>query len=839
MDLNSLRSRYALISVLLGVVVLLTAVSADSLLSHTRDETAGNIEKRSTLLNRSRGIRNAVWEASEAIGHFLIDPQIQENREHVHSVIATAIRGTEHVLSDRHLLEAEQQQRMQQIARYLQQLDTSAAQLISLRLNTNLQYPSLRLARDELLPRQQMVFDALTAAIEETGEQSFRNRRNFELYNELMDIRHRWSTIISSVRLLIASRLGSYDHDSLHSLIQNVEMHFTNFNERTAALKKIQHEPFVGFITADTIDEIIEHSAQWYASYKNMIDINASEKWRSDSLYLRSEVEPLLEKIWNELQAFDAALGNSADNDVSMLTNLAQQQSYAIWGIGMTGIFFIIIGYFRFQRSVLAPMHLLSRAFIKEASGGKQAHMPETNFTETRNLVTAFVEMRKQIHSRQEALEHQAMHDALTGLANRKLLYQELVSAIQNNNRHDDQVTLIMLDLDRFKEINDALGHQFGDQLLVSVSNRLFNLLREQDIVARLGGDEFAILLINADEQRAQSVCRKILRAFETAFDVYEQQLFVGVSLGVAVHPQHGPDAETLIRHADVAMYNAKRNRLGFTMYESGKDTEDYHLALANDLRTALNNSELEIAYQLKFDAASDEPVGVEALLRWNHPTLGNISPMQIIPIAEQLGIINRLTLWVFDHALQQCALWRENGIFLNVAVNLSVYDLQMADIVSHIQGLLDEYDVPPSYLTIEITESAMLINPAHAVEILRQIDAMGVRIAVDDFGTGFSSLSYLKKLPVDELKIDKSFVIDMINNENDAIIVRSTIDLAHNLGLKVVAEGVEDKEILELLRILRCDTVQGFYLACPADPEALALLFQDEDATPRQASQL
>lgn len=836
MDLYSLRSRYALISILLGVVVLLTAISANYLLTHTRDEAASNIDNRNSLLNRSRGIRNAVWEAREAISHFLIDPQDLENQARIHNIIGAAIERTQQLSLTQKSLPQEQLVQIEHVTELLLQLDAAAAQLKNIRLDTNLQYPSLVLARDELLPRQHMVFDALSAALDESREQSRQSKAHFQLYDELMEVRHRWSTIISSVRLLIASRLGSYDLDSLRYLIGNIELHFADFNDKLAGLKQIQDEPYVGIVTAGAIDDVIEHSARWHDYYANMIEIHASEKWRGDILFLRSEVEPLLENIWNELLAFDATLGKHADSDVSMLTSLAQNQSYAIWGIGMFGIFFIVVGWFGFQRSVLKPMHLLSQAFIDEAIGGKPALLPVTNSTETRNLVTAFVEMRKQVHTRQEALEYQAMHDNLTGLANRKLLYQELTAAIQRNKRHDDHVALIMIDLDRFKEINDALGHHIGDQLLISVSNCLTELLREQDIVARLGGDEFAILLANADEHQAQTVCNKILKALESPINVYEQQLFVGASLGVAVHPQHGLDAETLIKHADVAMYNAKRNRLGYALYESSTDNDDHYLALANDLRAALAEDGLDIAYQLKYDVPTDEPIGAEALLRWNHPTLGYISPMQIIPIAEQLGIINRLTSWIIDRALRQCAQWREQGIFLNVAVNLSVYDLQMADIVTHIQGLLDEYGVSPSYLTVEITESAMLINPAHAVEILRQLDAMGIRIAVDDFGTGFSSLSYLKKLPVDELKIDKSFVMDMINNENDAIIVRSTIDLAHNLGLKVVAEGVEDREILDLLKILGCDTAQGFYLARPVNPVDVTRLILDEDKPVKRA---
>jgi EAL domain-containing protein (putative c-di-GMP-specific phosphodiesterase class I) len=272
-----------------------------------------------------------------------------------------------------------------------------------------------------------------------------------------------------------------------------------------------------------------------------------------------------------------------------------------------------------------------------------------------------------------------------------------------------------------------------------------------------------------------------------------------------------------MIKRADIAMYVAKRNHLGFAFYEENSDNNDTrYLVLANDFRHALNEGKLTLAYQLKYDIAINQPVGVEALLRWQHPELGEISPTNLIPLAEQLGIINRLTYWVLEEALAQCARWRKQGIFISVAINLSVYDLLTTELVDQISDLLEKYQVPASYLVVEITENAMLIDPNNAISILEKLDAMGLRIAIDDFGAGFSSLGYLKRLPVDELKIDKSFVIDMITNENDAVIVRSTIDLAHNLGLKVVAEGVETEDIYDLLRILRCDTAQGFYLSRP-----------------------
>ena len=826
MDLYSLRSRYALLSIILGLVVLLAAISGHYLVTHTREESAQHIDNRQHLLSQSRQIRNTVWRVREAIGQFLLDPERKENQTGVHQTIAEAIANTEQLLAMREQLNPNQRVRIQHVAELSKQLQKAATELISIRLDTRLQFPSLLLARDELLPRQQMVFDAFATALNETAEQVMQDPQQFELYQQLINARYRWSIIISNVRMLIASRLGSYGMSTVATQERDIGLFLDDFNAIMQKLKAKQTDKRMGFDTSIAIDDIFKETADWYNSYLKLIDIHNSDKWRSDVGELHSRINPLLETIWSELLSFDAAQEQSAEDDINMLGNLAQTQGHTIWLIGLVGLIVVIFGYIGFDRSVLKPMLLLAKAFLQEANRSGDGELPRATSTETRDLIRAFTQMRQQINTRQQELEHQSQHDTLTGLANRELLYQQLSQMIGKNKRHNDNISLIMLDLDRFKEANDALGHHVGDQLLIAVGHRLRDDLRENDMVARLGGDEFAILLSNAGEAEARKVCKKVLKSFEKPFDIQGQPLFVSASLGIAVHPLHGHDAETMIKRADIAMYVAKRNHLGFAFYEATADNYDTrYLSLANDLRLALNEGALTLAYQLKYDLVLDQPVGVEALLRWEHPQLGAISPVNIVPLAEQLGIINRLTSWVITQALDQCAQWRKQGIFISVAVNLSVYDLLTTDLVDQIAELLEKFEVPASYLVIEITENAMLIDPNNAIRILEKLDHMGLRIAIDDFGAGFSSLGYLKRLPVDELKIDKSFVMDMIVNDNDAVIVRSTIDLAHNLGLKVVAEGVENEEIYDLLKILRCDTVQGFYLSKPDSPASITNL--------------
>ncbi len=421
------------------------------------------------------------------------------------------------------------------------------------------------------------------------------------------------------------------------------------------------------------------------------------------------------------------------------------------------------------------------------------------------------------IVEQQKRLLKQALHDALTGLPNRMLLHDRVQQAILDAPRTDSTVTLLLMDMDRFKEINDTFGHHQGDLLLQQFGTRLLGALRESDTIARLGGDEFAILLPNTSEQGAIDVANTILSALGQTFGVQGHSLSVGASIGIAYYPQHGADAATLLQRADVAMYHAKRTDSGFAVYTSAQD--DYspdRLALIGELRKAIVGEELLLFYQPKVDLKTQRVDSVEALVRWQHPERGMILPAEFIPLAEHTGLIKPLTRWVLGRALEQCHAWQEAGLELSVAVNVSARSLHDPDLIPTLVELLDTWNVRANLLEIELTESSLMADPVHGAEILQQIRDMGVRIAIDDFGTGYSSLAYLRRLPVDEIKIDRSFVQNMANNDDDAFIIRSVSDLGHSLRLEVVAEGVENQQSLQLLTLMGCDLAQGYHVSRP-----------------------
>lgn len=432
----------------------------------------------------------------------------------------------------------------------------------------------------------------------------------------------------------------------------------------------------------------------------------------------------------------------------------------------------------------------------------------------------------RELKDRTEALEKKAMHDAthdgLTGLPNRVLFRDRVLQAIRNAKRDKHKLSILMLDLDRFKEINDTMGHYNGDRLIKQVAMRLESLTRESDTLARLGGDEFGILLQSIHgEEDVGTVAAKIHNALRPPFTIDGLDIDVQASVGAVVFPDHGDDVDILIQRVDIAMYVSKKEDRDTVLYCQEMDKHSpYRLTLVGELRRAIDNDDLILHYQPKLDCTTGEVLGVEALVRWRHKLYGEIPPVDFIPIAENTGLIKQLSRWVIRTALNQGAIWHAQGLRFDVAVNLSVRNLLDLDFPDVLTGLFASQSFPPSSLIIEITETTIMSDPDYAMEIIRRLSKMGVRFSIDDFGTGYSSLSYLKKLPIHEIKIDKSFVMDMLENENDAVIVRATIELAHNLGHKVVAEGVENEEVFKALRNLGCDVVQGFYFSKPLTGE-------------------
>lgn len=424
-------------------------------------------------------------------------------------------------------------------------------------------------------------------------------------------------------------------------------------------------------------------------------------------------------------------------------------------------------------------------------------------------------------------LGHQALHDVLTGLPNRSCFYDRTDQALRQGARDGASSAVMLFDLDRFKEINDTLGHKYGDRILCEVGPRINRVLRDADTVARLGGDEFCVLLPRVDGlSDAMEVAERITAVLEVPLEIDGMVLGMEASCGIAMAPDDGDSADLLLQRADVAMYVAKGSNVSVVAYTDELNVNTpARLTLLGDLRTAIADNQLILHYQPKATLADGRITGLEALVRWQHPTLGLLPPGEFIPVSEHTGLIKPLTSWVLTNALRQCRQWVDETEGrgwgeLSMAINLSTRSLLDDGFPAEVTAALDRYDLPAHLLELEITESAIMTDPIRARRLLTELAEIGVRISIDDFGTGYSSLAYLKDLPVNQLKIDQSFVMHMHDDLNDAIIVRSVVDLGHNLGLQTVAEGVEDEETWDQLAQLGCDSAQGYFLAKPMPPE-------------------
>jgi diguanylate cyclase (GGDEF)-like protein len=480
-------------------------------------------------------------------------------------------------------------------------------------------------------------------------------------------------------------------------------------------------------------------------------------------------------------------------------------------------------------RWVTRPLRFLSTAADRLGAGDYATPLPESKRAdEIGHLSQAFERMRVNVATQQEEILKLAYWDSLTGLPNRTQFRDAVREAVAQaellnaSGETVNSVAVIMLDLDRFKHVNDVLGYRFGDLLLSAVADRLSqNSVRGDDLVARLGGDEFAVLLRRGTGELAASVAQRIEHSFTAPLTLEEHKVDMGAGIGMACWPDHAADADTLLSRAEVAMYAAKRRGNGALMYEPSIDAGSAQtLSLLTELRQAVLQNELRLYLQPKLSLDSGVVVGAEALVRWQHPQRGLVPPVQFIPFAEQTGFIRQMTIWVFEEAARQWKLLHDDGLRLVLSVNLSTRDLLDTELPQKFEALLIKHRVPAEAFCLEITESAIMDDPQRALGTLNSLSALGFKLSIDDFGTGYSSLAYLKKLPVDELKIDQSFVFNMETDSDDAKIVKSTIDLAHNLGLCVVAEGVENAQVWDMLRELNCDLAQGFHMGKPMPVE-------------------
>ncbi len=814
--LPRLAARYKYLATLTGVAVLLIAIISTWYVSSIQKSSAMSLQHLGDVKQLSTQIRYQVVDTDLKLKQLLLSSSIDDGSAPV-AALERAIVYSNELQRLSASGKGDFEQELPGLITQLQSYQRLLIDLLERRKDLNWLYPALPFINGSMLEANQRFETAVLSAISELKDESETpySMKAFQYFYESNDL---WRRIILNFRAMLI-RFSGLQNVPLGASAeeQNILLLFAELETRIKSIEALNAAGDLSFQSEIALEEMRAGSLSWKQDFEKMRQMRLSVYWRADIEYLNTRIKPVQEAILARLGTLEGLADTLSRQEIRVVDKVLNRLIVQFWVLAIFIILGVIIGYSTMQKLILRPVARVAEALWAESHGKTPAQLSTARTVEMKQLKEAFSAMRKQVTERQQALEYQALHDSLTSLPNRVLLNDRLEQQINQANREESTLALLIMDLNGFKEINDTLGHQVGDRVLVSVAERIQEQIRQIDTIARMGGDEFAVLLADVNKDETIVLVERIVKSLESHLEIAGHKLHVSASIGITLFPDHGHNAKILVQRGDVAMYMSKRSHTPYTFYDREQDTHNIGmLTLPAELEVALKKDQLQLYYQPKVETGSGQLMGVEALLRWQHPRHGWVNPEDIVELAESSALISELTAWVIDQALDDCVSWSQRGLQLNIAVNLSPQNLHDPGFVDQVTASLSRHAIDGEALTLEITENAFISDPAQAVTTIHQLRAMGIKIAIDDYGTGFSSLSYLRQLDVHELKIDKVFVMNMHQNDDDVTIVRSTIHMAQSLGLQVVAEGVETVMSLQLLRELGCNFLQGYLISEP-----------------------
>ncbi|RLW58356.1 MAG: hypothetical protein B6D70_13670, partial [gamma proteobacterium symbiont of Stewartia floridana] len=818
--LDSYRGRYTYLAVLVGAALIAFAFVGWGLVKSSTQAQISNITSRTLA---SAVLADAQTQLSLIENHLqriLIDPVKEEPED-----ISNGLIQLEQVLTDL----TESLQRLpagnSDVALALQadqqHLTRQINQLIKVRRDVQAWFPAMQLMLDEMYPYNQRVLGNLQLLQHEIQSD---DEEQMDLITQLSSMQRLWLGMTGEFRLVIANRFGIFlakSNPAPEERYETIINYSARFIERLNILQKYFHQQNSDFVVVEPLRGIEVDYLAWMADFNQVREVMQKPTWRQDLNFMQKQVTPVFNEMRQKLSVVDLSLDTQSAEDITQLTQTAKRLSVSILVMAVMGLMMLVLAYLFIKRNLLQPIADTAHALKMEASGSLDvAKHPSSNLRETRDLVDAFSEMRRQVHNRQNHLDHMAHHDALTQLPNRILFRDRLTHALEIALRGELMVGLMFLDLDRFKQVNDSLGHLVGDELLKVIAERLTSLMRSSDTVARLSGDEFAILIegINSRED-LEPLAVKILNAIKQPINIADNELRVSASIGIAVAPHDDISVEHLLRDADTAMYEAKRQGRSAYRFFSGEMTKraSDSLMLENEIRQAVESEQFIYHFQPIVETRTGRLFCFEALLRWDHPERGLLDPEVFLDVLDETGLINTLFEPMLAHAIAfQQQQSKERKETVAVSINLSA---RLLNDPAFCRGLLESLvsgEVPLGSLILEITEDTLTQELAEADVFLQQAKALGARIALDDFGTGQASLSHLRQFPFDILKIDRDFVKNVNVDNYDASLVIAMIQLAHAFQIDVVAEGVESQAQLAFLQQQGCDYIQGYLIGIP-----------------------
>jgi len=828
LGLNSYQGRYFWLSLLIGLVLIVLAFWGQRQVRELGETSTSLAARQNVFINTLIDAEQAAHQLKESLFAFSLDPQqipadslkilIQRLRLTVERLArqgASALGGNPEVVPI--LIDD-----VQTLARY-------AHQLIRVRQDTNAWIPASHLMREQMVPATTTIagiLQYLDAELDTPPASS-------GLHDQALRLRLHWQHIVGELRLMVANRFGIFDtdvHRAMQARVNNIEDRLEIFRKRLTTLRErlaaADEYPLVAEM--DEIDEALHRWTDGYHQLRLMLDGKA---WRQDLVILEQQITPVLNRLLERLHATRIQLQADSSAQLQRLLRLGDRLANGIGWLAGGIILLLALGYLAFQYWLLRPISAIAEQLHREARGesGDEDEITLPPIDETRHLVEAFSAMREQVRAREQRLDYLAYHDALTGLPNRRLFHERLDEALRSELPKGHQIAILFLDLDRFKQINDSHGHLTGDQLLIQVANRLRGALRRDDLVARLSGDEFAVLLGRFGHRSEPArLAQKVVDTLGHPFEINGIRFHTSASIGISIAPEHGFTADELIQHADTAMYQAKTaGRAGVARFhhEMLRNSRD-NLELERELHQALPDEQLRVFVQPILDIEGRQLHACECLLRWQHPQRGLLAPAAFLTLAEEMGLMPRITDWLLDQ------LEARHGDPTPYSINVSARLLHSPGFLESLRQRITEGRLQAERLIVEITEDTLARDLERITLQLSDIQVLGVRIALDDFGTGQSSLSHLRAFPFDMVKIDRSFVKEVVNDEQDATLVRAIIGLAHTLDMQVVAEGVETPEQHAFLRAEGCDWLQGYLFGRPRPLEPFSPPPQDAETT-------
>ena len=812
LGLGSYRGRYLWLAALLSAALLVAAYFGQVLVRENTERSTTAATRQALLVATLDEASHRLHNLKVQLGSFSLDPT-RTDASLVTAACEQAEQGVENLAAElKQMAPANQEGIAGELVEDSKLLGKHTARLIELRQSTPQWIPGSLILTESMIPAN-LAFKSHVQNLESMLDDSPDDRL---LRIILLDLHNNWLGVIGETRLMVANRFGTFDADALAGM-QSRQTNTENYIARTRQLISR-----LATAIAEHGDEfMLQEQAgiqqafnSWINSLQTLRVLLDREDWRRDTPFLHNKMDPVLERLQQRITRLRHQIQDEAQRQLDNVLDNSASLASAISAVALGVISFFLVGYAAFDRWLLRPMQDIADQLKREAQGANPKPLVTPPVEEARTLVEAFDEMHQQVRARQQRLDHMAHHDALTGLPNRVMFRERLNANLRNELSEGEHIALLFLDLDRFKQINDSHGHLVGDQLLVQVARRLRSVFRNEDTVARLSGDEFAVLLHSfSDRNELSHLAQKVVSALKPPFEIDGHTYHSSASIGLTMAPQDGSDADQLIQHADAAMYHAKSaGRSGYCHFTQDMvEQSSAQLALENELHEAVLKQELEIYLQPVVDLDTLEVHAHECLLRWHHPQRGLLTPDEFLATLEDMALLQSIT----DCTLDQLA---ESGATdgQTVSINLPAKLLHQEDFAQSLESRLRDGRLNPRHLIVEITEDSFSADLAGAAQRLRRLQQLGVRIALDDFGTGQSSLSHLRAFPFDMLKIDRSFVRDIIDDEQDATLVRAIIVLARTLGIEVVGEGVENQQQRKFLQHEGCHYGQGYLFGTP-----------------------